>query len=399
MKFTSFADIKKVLPEGWDLVENRSIYSERKEPNGDGDNELLSVTQDRGIIKQSDYEVKKDSSNEDKSKYKVIYENDIVYNKMRMWQGAVGLSPYEGIVSPAYVVLVPRRDIVPEYFYLQMKTKEYISQSYALSYGLCDDMNSLRYEDFRNMFSVLPPKTAQVKIVNFLRTKLSLIDVFIKNKQDYILKLEESKLTAIKGAITKGIDSDEPMLETGIEWIGAIPKSWQLKRLKFLCSIHNGSDHKDIEEAEGYPVIGSGGQFSYASKYIYDKESVLLGRKGTLDKPIYMDTPFWTVDTMFYTKIKADVFPKFLYYAVLNIPFEYYSTKTALPSMTQTSLGNFRVPTPSYEIQKKIVTYIEKELQIFDQAINKAKHQIELIKEYRDSLITHAVTGQIEIKE
>lgn len=107
MSLASFADLNKIIPREWELVANRSIYRERKEQNGEDENELLSVTQDRGIIKQSEYEVKRDSSNEDKSKYKVTYPNDLVYNKMRMWQGAVGYNDYTGIVSPAYIVLVP----------------------------------------------------------------------------------------------------------------------------------------------------------------------------------------------------------------------------------------------------------------------------------------------------
>ena len=89
-----------------------------------------------------------------------------------------------------------------------------------------------------------------------------------------------------------------------------------------------------------YPVMGSGGEFARASSYLFNGESVLLGRKGTIDKPLYMNGPFWTVDTMFYTEIPKHAFPKFVYYVALNIPFGRYSTNTALPSMTGEDLSS-----------------------------------------------------------
>ena len=107
--------------------------------------------------------------------------------------------------------------------------------------------------------------------------------------------------------------------DSGVEWLGDVPEHWKLCRLKFMAKIKNGQDYKTVETEEGYPVIGSGGQFSYASKFTYDKESVLLGRKGTIDKPLYINEPFWTVDTMYYTEINQDIYPKYHLYTIHNI--------------------------------------------------------------------------------
>lgn len=117
-----------------------------------------------------------------------------------------------------------------------------------------------------------------------------------------------------------------------MEWL-EIPSDWNVAPLKFLARIKNGQDYKEVEAEDGYPVIGSGGQFNkHANKYTYDKESVLLSRKGTIDKPLYVNQPFWTVDTMYYTEINKEVPPKFLYYLALTIQFfpllhEYCLTK------------------------------------------------------------------------
>ena len=106
--------------------------------------------------------------------------------------------------------------------------------------------------------------------------------------------------------------------DSGVEWLGEVPKGWDVCRLKFMAKIKNGQDYKNIEVDEGYPVIGSGGRFTYASQFMYDQESVLLGRKGTIDKPLYLNEPFWTVDTMYYTEIRKDICAKYLYYLALT---------------------------------------------------------------------------------
>jgi type I restriction enzyme, S subunit len=181
--------------------------------------------------------------------------------------------------------------------------------------------------------------------------------------------------------------------DSGVEWLGEIPRDWKTSPLKFLARIKNGQDYKDVEAEDGYPVIGSGGQFSYATTYSYDKESVLLGRKGTIDKPLYVNEPFWTVDTMYYTEINRGVPPKFLYYLALTIQFSRYSTNTALPSMTQENLGNYFFAIPEREQAKlKIAAFLDHETAKIDAMIEKQQRLIELLKEKRQAVISHAVT-------
>ena len=154
------------IPAGWEALPNIALFDERIE-RGFNTEELLSVTQDRGIIKQSESD-EKDSSNEDKSAYKKVRAGDIAYNKMRMWQGAVGHSPFEGIVSPAYIVLKPKRKINPRFYHYLFRTPAYMRESYRNSYGICDDQLSLRFFNFKRMQSIIPPIEEQVAIVKFL---------------------------------------------------------------------------------------------------------------------------------------------------------------------------------------------------------------------------------------
>ncbi len=149
--------------------------------------------------------------------------------------------------------------------------------------------------------------------------------------------------------------------DSGVPWLGEVPSHWDVAPFKRLVEFQNGSDHKPIEVEDGYPVYGSGGVFAYASDYMHDGESVLLGRKGTVDRPLYVTGKFWTVDTMYWTHISPDACGKFCYYAATSIPFAYYSTNTALPSMTQSALGAHLMAFPKKEEQVEIADFLERE--------------------------------------
>lgn len=222
-------------------------------------------------------------------------------------------------------------------------------------------------------------------------------------KQEKLIELlEEQRKSVISHAVTKGLDPNAPMKDSGVEWLGELPAHWKLGRLKNIVSIKNGLDYKgfEIEKSnKSYPVYGSGGIFTYSSKYIYNQESVLFGRKGTINKPLYVTSPFWTIDTMFYSQIKHNVHGKYVYYQALGFPYDRYSSNTALPSMTQTDLLNLFVTIPSILEQVKITTFLDTENLRFDNLISKQKLLIEKLKEYRASVISHAVTGKIDVRE
>jgi type I restriction enzyme S subunit len=180
---------------------------------------------------------------------------------------------------------------------------------------------------------------------------------------------------------------------TDIEWLPRLPVGWIVCKLKHFATIKNGKDYKAVEVDSGYPVIGSGGQFTYASEYTYDKPSVLLGRKGTIDKPLYVDYPFWTVDTMYYTEIREDFDAKFVHYLALTIQFDRYSTNTALPSMTQENLSNYYFAVPRVRNERDSITkFLDHETAKIDTLIAKQEKLIELLKEKRQAVISHAVT-------
>ena len=181
-----------------------------------------------------------------------------------------------------------------------------------------------------------------------------------------------------------------------VDWLGHVPAKWEVVAYKRLVDIQNGADHKAVQQDDGYPVYGSGGVFTYASQYLFEGEAVLLGRKGTIDKPLYVDGAFWTVDTMYWAKIRYGVNGRFAYYAATTIPFAYYKTNTAVPSMTQTALGDHRVPRPPLGEQRTIAAFLDRETAKIDAAVAAQERLIALLAEKRAAIISHAVTTGLD---
>ena len=183
---------------------------------------------------------------------------------------------------------------------------------------------------------------------------------------------------------------------SGIEWIGDIPEKWDIKPFKYCMTINNGADYKNIEDSDGYPVFGSGGSFAFAKKYMYDGEVVFLGRKGTVDKPLYYNGKFWAIDTMFYAIPQKNVSCKYMYYQALTFPFDYYLTDTARPSMTQTDLGDNKIAVPPKDEQVAIASYLDAKCAKIDNVLSVQQKRIELLKELKQSIITNAVTKGLD---
>jgi type I restriction enzyme S subunit len=177
-----------------------------------------------------------------------------------------------------------------------------------------------------------------------------------------------------------------------VEWLGEVPEHWQVVQFKELIDIQNGADHKAIEVEEGFPVLGSGGVFAYASDYHYDGEAVLLGRKGTIDRPLHVTGKFWTVDTMYWSRIRTGMSGRFAYYTAVMLPFEYYSTNTAVPSMTKGNLSAHRVVRPPLSEQVAVVAFLDRETAKIDELVAEQQRLMELLKEKRQAVISHAVT-------
>lgn len=185
------------------------------------------------------------------------------------------------------------------------------------------------------------------------------------------------------------------MKDSGIEWIGEIPKEWELVQLRRFVNINNGREirrevSKDYSGAIG--VYGSGGIFKYTDEMQYSGKAVMFGRKGTLGKPLYVDDSFWTVDTMYFLTYRNGLDERFNYYQLIVFDWEPYITHTAIPSIVASQIVACHFPIPNRCEQNRIAAYLDKICAELDNVLEKTRASIEEYKKLKQAVITQAVT-------
>jgi len=241
-----------------------------------------------------------------------------------------------------------------------------------------------------------PPLSEQQKIASFLDEKVAHIDNILEDTKKSIEYLKAYKKSLITETVTKGLNANVEMKDSGIEWIGEIPKHWRLSKVKNFVYIRNGKDYR-VKEGE-VPVYGSGGAFGSTNQIMYDKPSVLLGRKGTIDSPKYVVEPFWAVDTTFYTIVKPNVNLKYFYYAMKSFDYKKYIYGSAIPSMSQSILNEIKIPYMDIIEQTRIAKYLDDKILEIDSLIEQKVQLLTEFETYKKSFIYEYVTGKKEVQ-
>ena len=212
-------------------------FSKKNNPNLP----LLSITRELGVITRDmdDQESNHNFIPDDLSGYKLLKEGQFGMNKMKAWQGSYGISKYTGIVSPAYYVFDVSNEIYPNFFNIAIRSKFYVDFFGSASDGVRIGQWDLNKTRMREIPFIFPSLEQQKKIYEFLSKKIKQIDQAISLKQQQIEKLNEYKQIVIQNAVTKGLNPNVPMKDSGVEWIGDIPEHWDVKKLKYVLKSYN----------------------------------------------------------------------------------------------------------------------------------------------------------------
>lgn len=258
-------------------------------------------------------------------------------------------------------------------------------------------MQHLTWRMFAHCAVPLPPYDQQFVIGSFLDSQCEVFEQSENCLSKQISTLEHYRASVIHEAVVRGLDPTVSTKPSGVDWIGSIPQHVRLMRLKDVLRINNG---REIENEEGnIPVYGSGGQFKWTDRPLCKKPALLMGRKGTIDKPLLVDEPFWTVDTMFFGTPITDCELRFIYYCALCFDFNYYQTGSTVPSMTQTDLGGILLPFPPIVEQVAIADYLDARTAAIDAVLETKRKQLDILKRRRQSLIYEYVTGKRRVTE
>lgn len=289
--------------------------------------------------------------------------------------------------------------------------------------GAKNTVDSVRLYMIQNFLITVPPKEEQREIVFFLDKKCSEIDNVISAQQKRIALLQELKQSVITHAVTKGLNPNVEMKDSGVEWIGKIPASWDVVHLKRILRerMQYGANEPAESDDTTYPRyiritdITANGELrpetfkslepSKAKDYLLDKGDVLFARSGaTVGKTFLFNADIKACYAGYLIKASCDkrrMLPEYLYYYTQSGAYECWKNSVFIQSTIQ-NIGADKyqmmyIPVPSKDEQKQIVEYTMRKSQIFDAAISKAQHQVELLQEYKQSLITEVVTGKRKV--
>lgn len=384
------------IPSEWTLERLQWHLTEIKEPNNPiKTKQILSLTNKLGVIPYEEKGSQGNVAKENYDEYKIAYPNTIVANSMNVLIGSVGICNYFGCVSPVYYVLMPNKMDNLEFLNYIFQTVQFQKELRRYANGILEIRLRVSSAGILKRIVAFPSHEMQQNIVNTLNKRNLKIDALISNQEQQIEKLKQYKQSLITEVVTKGLNPDVPMKDSGTLKLGSIPDNWKTVRFKNVAILCNG---KEVTSNSGnIPVYGSGGVFKYTDQPLFTGTSLLLGRKGTIDNPMLVTDSFWTVDTMFYTSKIYGINPKYLYYACVGeIDFNYYKSGSVLPSMTQTEINNIFITCPDKFEQKKIVDFLDKKCAKIDRLIAIKQEKIDKLNDYKKSLIYEYVTGKKE---
>lgn len=409
-----------MIPKAWDLDKIVSLYSERSTKVSDRDYPALSVTK-QGIVPQLESAAKTDNGDN----RKLIKKNDFVINSRSDRRGSCGISEYEGSCSLINTVLAPKNNMVNQYYNYLFKTELFADEFYKWGNGIVDDLWSTKWSSMKNIMVPFPPLKEQRIIADYLDIKCTQIDTIIAKEQSIIEKLQEYKKAIITQAITRGLNSSAKMKKTGFEWIGMIPKHWNVKKIKYLTSkIGSGKTPKggsDIYVDEGVLFIRSqnvyDGYFDLSSAVfisheidctmsntrVYRDDVLLNITGGSIGRScLYESDELANVNQhVCIIRCNSQMRPKFMQYfwnsSIGKTSIDIYQSGANREGLNFFEIGNTVVPTPELYEQDKIISYLDDKCDSIDRVISQKLTIIDTLAEYKRSLIYEVVTGKKEV--
>ena len=400
------------IPEHWEVKQLRSfltLFTEKEH----GDAQLLSVTREQGVIER-DKEDKEENHNfvpEDLSGYKYIEKGDFAINKMKAWQGSFAVSDYNGIVSPAYFTC-KLKDVNKEFFSKAIRSKAYVPFFTQYSKGIRVGQWDLNPYALKSIPFFLPSPEEQAAIVNYIEEKTSKIDAYVADKEKEIELLQELKQKTIADAVTKGLNPDAKMKDSGISWIGEIPEHWEVKKIGSLFV-----ERREKVSDKEYPALsvskqGITPQLDTAVKtdngdnrkkvckndFVVNSRS---DRKGSCGVSPYTGSVS-LINIVLSPRKNIEVQYFHHLFRSNNYIEEYYRIGRGIVADLWTTryseMRNIFVPLPPKDEQQAIVAYIEEKCEKIDKLASELQSEIDYLKEYKQRLIADCVTGQVNVQ-
>ena len=334
------------------------------------------------------------------SKYTIVEPDDIMINGLNLnydfISQRVAQVQERGVITSAYISLRPTEIANSRYFTYFLKSMDAKKMFHGMGTGI---RLTLSYNELKNQFIPCPSPEEQTAIANYLDTATAKIDAAIAQQQKMIDLLNERKQIIINRAVTKGLNPNAKMKDSGVEWIGEVPEGWEVRKLKHIAKLQSGDTiSSDSFTETGYPVFGGNGFRGYTNRFTNDGDYVLIGRQGALCGNVnYAHGQFFASEhaVVVYPYHKENLV--WLGEVIRASNLNQYSQSAAQPGLAVSLIQNICYPYPPKEEREGIALYIAKNIKVIDEGIKNYQEQISLLQERKQIIINEVVTGKVKV--
>ena len=417
----------KDIPIDWNVERGKNVLVLQKRPVRD-DDEVVTCFRDGEVILRSLRRTEGFTMSDKEIGYQGINQGDIVIHGMDGFAGAMGVSKSTGKGSPVLIVCTPKYDAIPQYLIYYLRALAMTDVFIALATGIRERSCDLRWNKISELEFILPSSTEQQRIAEFLDRKCAEVDEMIGLQEQIIEELKAYKQSVITEAVTKGLNPDAPMKDSGIEWIGEIPEHWETIRVKYIADVQGrvgfkGYTKEDLVDAgEGAYTIGgkhittnvlnlddaeyiSWEKYYESPEIMVNKGDIVFAQRGTLGRAAYIDREIGaaTINPSLVLIKNIITNAKYLHWYLISssmlTEIDLLNTSTAVPMISQFQINNIYVPHSPINEQEAIAEYLNTKCTEIDNLISIKLSKIDSLKEYKKSIIYEYVTGKKEVTE
>jgi type I restriction enzyme S subunit len=330
---------------------------------------------------------------------RIVQAGDVLVSTVRTYLRAITYLPrLEEVIicSTGFAVLTAGPNIYPGFLAYWVRSNFFVDEIVARSVGV--SYPAINASNIGNLPFPSIPFEKQRSIAAFLDRETQHIDTLIAKKERQIELLQEKRAALISHVVTKGLNPNVKMKDSGIEWLGKIPEHWTITRFKYALWLQRGHDLPATDFLEGvYPVCGSNGCIGYHDHFTTKGPGVTVGRSGSVGEVNYIDRDYWAHNTALYVKEFRRTRPKYAFYLLKALDVKYLSEGSAVGTLNRNYIHDLPVAIPSMSEQDEIVDFLDRETARLD-LLEEIKTSIEMLREYRTALISAAVTGKFDVR-
>ncbi len=397
------------IPNSWEVRKVKQCFYISKEQAHEENPTILSLA--RAGVKVRDISNNEGQLAGSYDNYNPVQPGDLLLNPMDLYSGAnCSLSEVSGVISPAYINLRKKVELNPKFYDYYFKTQYWVMAMFAHGKGVSfDNRWTMNSETVLNYYLPFPTYEEQNKIVAKINQKTAEIDSLIEIQNQEIEKLKEYKQAVITETVTKGLDKDTTMKNSGVEWIGKVSQKHKVVPLKYLVDILDSyrkpisADLRNQDSKILYDYYGASGIIDKIDGYTIDDHVMLIGEDGAnlrmrnLPLMYEVNGKAWINNHAHILKPKDKIDFKYIFYALEGLDINPYITGSAQPKLSQENLKRIYIPIPDFDEQIRISSYIHKVHDEIDNIIAIKNNKIEKLEDYKKSLIYEYVTGKKEV--